>query len=189
MRTARRLLAGLAVVVALGALDPRRTVLADEAAGQTDERLRQLTNAFATFEGVDLHGRRWAARGLAGQVVVIDFWASWCAPCLADVPWLRRLHERGARGGTQVIGVSLDVSDRRTLMAWLNRHRVDWPQIWEDRGYEGRLARQFGVTSLPTSILVGADGRVVAVGLRGDRLLAAVDTLLAGRSYSRTAAP
>jgi thiol-disulfide isomerase/thioredoxin len=145
----------------------------------SDDRLARLTRAWAAFDANDLSGQRWTAARLSGRVVVLDFWATWCAPCLADVPWLRRLHETGQ---AQVIGVSLDVGERRTLVGWLNRQRVDWPQVWEDRGYDGGLARQFNVSTLPASVLVNPAGRVVAAGLRGERLLAAVAALRPGAS-------
>ena len=166
--------AGVALVLAADGLSGA----AAPAVGRgDDDRLRQLTGIFAAFDARDLAGRRWTASSLAGRVVVVDFWATWCAPCLADLPWLRRLHERGAGRSVQVLGVSLDVGERRTLVAWLNRQRVDWPQIWDDRGYGGGLARQFGITTLPASILVAPDGRVVAVNLRAERLVAAIDAL------------
>jgi thiol-disulfide isomerase/thioredoxin len=147
---------------------------------QGETRLRQLTEAFATFDVRDMDDRRWTTASLRGRVVVLDFWATWCAPCLADIPWYRQIVARfDAR--VQVIGISLDTTDRRTLAAWLNRQRVDWPQVWDARGYDSPLAGQFDVAALPTSVLVGPDGRVVGVNLRGERLMAAIEGLLAGR--------
>ena len=140
-------------------------------------RLQQLTHAFAGLDVRDLNGRRWQASALAGRVVLIDFWATWCAPCLADIPWLRLAHQRFGPDRLAILGVSLDVGDRRTLTAWLNRHRVDWPQTWDHRGYDGDLARKFGVVSLPQSLLVDVRGRVVATNLRGERLVEAISRL------------
>jgi thiol-disulfide isomerase/thioredoxin len=142
------------------------------------DRLSQLTQAFAALDVRDMSGRRWTAEGLRGRVVVLDFWATWCPPCWKEIPWLQKIHDGRDPARVQVIGVSLDVTDRRTLVAWLNRQRVDWPQIWDGSGYDSPLAERFGVGSLPTTILVAPDGRVVATNLRGARLVAAVDTLL-----------
>lgn len=159
------------------AVTPARSLDATGPAMQEEDRLRQLTEAFASFDVRDMEGRRWTAASLRGRIVVLDFWATWCAPCLADIPWYRQI---AARFDTvRVIGISLDTTDRRTLVSWLNRQRVDWPQVWEGRGYDSLLAEQFGVESLPTSVLVGADGRVVAVNLRGERLVAAIESLIA----------
>lgn len=154
------------------------------AAGNEADRLRQLTRAFAGLDVRDMAGRRWTAADFRGRVVVMDFWATWCAPCWKELPWLRRIHEK-APAFVQVLGVSLDVTDRRTLVAWFNRQRVDWPQVWETQGYESALAQRFGVGSLPTTLVIDRSGRVVAMNLRGAKLVAAVDTLLAEDETTR----
>lgn len=141
-------------------------------------RLQDLTRAFAALDVQDMSGRRWTAADLRGRVVVLDFWATWCAPCWREIPWLQRIHEKFDPARVQVLGVSLDVTSRRTLVSWINRRRVDWPQVWEPRGYESPLAEHFGVASLPTTLVIAPDGRVVATQLRGARLVAAVAALL-----------
>ena len=161
----------MAVCVLTGALSAR-------ASGQAD-RLDTLTRAFAAFDARDMTGRRWTAADLRGRVVVVDVWATWCPPCWREIPWLRRIHERFDPARVQVIGISLDVTDRRQLVSWLNRHRVAWPQIRAPGGYDGPMAEQFGVGALPMSLLIDPDGRVVAIDLRGARLVTAVEALLA----------
>ena len=128
---------------------------------------------------VDLDGTTWTAEGLRGRVTLIDFWATWCAPCLSELPYLKRARARYGRDEFEVIGVSFDVSDRRTLISWLNRHGVSWPQVFDGRGRTGPAARQFGVAAVPTAFLVSADGRLVAINLRGERLLAEIDAQVA----------
>jgi thiol-disulfide isomerase/thioredoxin len=177
MRSTRALVAawGVAALCAIATPSSRAA-----AANDTDERLRQLTEVFATLDVEDLDGRRWTSADLRGRVVVLDFWATWCAPCLAEIPVLRRIDSTYDDDRVQVLGVSLDVSDRRNLHAWLNRQRIDWPQVWDGRGYDGELPVRFGVGSLPASVLIGPDGRAVALNLRGERLLAAVEVLVEG---------
>ena len=72
------------------------------------------------------------------------------------------------------------MSPRRTLTGWLRRQGVEWPQLHDGRGYNGDLARQFEVTSLPTSVLIDREGRVRALNLRGELLIAAIDVLVRG---------
>ncbi len=132
-----------------------------------------------------MNGRRWTAENLRGRVVVLDFWATWCPPCWEEIPWLRRVQDGLDPARVQVLGITLDVTDRRTLVAWLNRRRVDWPQVREPHGYDGVLAARFGVSALPASVLVAPDGRVVAVNLRGAQLVSAVEALLAGAGDPR----
>jgi hypothetical protein len=72
----------------------------------------------------------------------------------------------------------LDAGSRRSLISWLNRHRIDWPQVHEPRAYGGEAAQLFDVDRLPMTILVGRDGSVDATGLRGERLAARVSALV-----------
>ena len=140
------------------------------------------------FEAVDTAGRRWTAERLAGRVVLIDFWASWCAPCRAQIPTLRRASERFGADGFLVLGVSLDRTDRRRLAGFLRRHGIDWPQIHDGRGFAGAVARRFRVEAVPRTLLVDRAGRIVAVDLPGEALLAALPALLEAAGPGRRAA-
>jgi thiol-disulfide isomerase/thioredoxin len=164
----------------LVAAPPRAAAIQAEGA----DRLARLTRIVSSLDARDMDGRVWNASALRGRVTVIDFWATWCAPCLAEIPTLRGLRDTFT-DRVVVLGVNLDVTDRRGLVSWMNRQRVDWPQLHDGRGYQGDLARQFEVTSLPTSVLVDPDGRVVALNLRGRRLVAAVETLLRDARHTK----
>jgi thiol-disulfide isomerase/thioredoxin len=139
-----------------------------------------VADALKRFNVADLDGVRWTADRLHGRVVLLDFWATWCAPCLADLPRLKALRDRHPRSDFEIVGISLDSSNRRTLVSWLNRNRIDWPQIHEARGYNADTSRLFGVDRLPMTILIDRDGTVAAVGLRGERLGARIEKLVGG---------
>jgi thiol-disulfide isomerase/thioredoxin len=128
---------------------------------------------------VALDGSVWTADQLKGRVTLIDFWATWCAPCLADLPLLKQARARYTRDEFEVVGVSFDVSDRRSFISWINRQGVVWPQVFEGRGARSVAARQFQVDAVPSTFLFGADGRLVAKNLRGRQLLAAIDAQVA----------
>ena len=129
------------------------------------------------FRTVD--GRRMALDELRGKVVLLDFWATWCAPCLVELPRLRRLHDELGEG-LVIVGVSLDTIEPRRLSSWTRRNGVVWPQVHDGRGYNGTLARQFDVEQLPATVLFDQHGRLAARGLRGARLEATLRALLAG---------
>jgi peroxiredoxin len=97
-----------------------------------------------------------------------------------ELPRLRRLHEELGDTGLVIVGVSLDTIEPRRLASWTRRNGLAWPQVHDGRGYNGALARRFGVEALPATVLVDRDGRVAARDLRGDRLEAAIRGLLAG---------
>lgn len=149
-------------------------------ASSTSERLAAaVTQVFSTFQATDIEGRVLTASALRGRVVVLDFWATWCAPCLAEVPTYQRLRREHDATRLEIIGVSVDVLDRRSLVSWLNRQQVTWTQIHDRRGYSGELAHQFKVMSLPTTYVFDANGKMVAANVRGERLLQTVAELLA----------
>jgi len=159
----------LALVLALGGA-------AQSSAPPPRAESRATLAAWLGAAGVrDLDGRTWTAETLRDRVVLIDAWATWCAPCLVELPTLRAL-TRGAHD-VVVIGISLDTRPRRDLAGWLARHDVDWPQVFDGRGFGGPIAQRTGLSSLPASWLFDRHGQLVARNLRGARLTEVVGRL------------
>jgi len=103
-----------------------------------------------------LAGRRVDLAGLRGKVVLLNLWATWCAPCRRELPDLAELHRRRAREGLAIVAVSLDGADERDEVAAFVKER-DLPfAIWLDP--ESRASELFGVRTLPTTLLLGRDG-------------------------------
>ncbi|MDX1502589.1 MAG: TlpA disulfide reductase family protein [Thermoanaerobaculia bacterium] len=115
---------------------------------------------------------------LAGKVVLVDFWASWCAPCLAQLPTLKRLYARHGGHGLEIVGVSVELADTRRVVGWVRRQELSWPQVHDRRGVHGELARLFGVESVPRSFLFDREGRLVALDLPPRALEATVEALM-----------
>ena len=136
--------------------------------------------SLSAVQFMTVDGRRMSFEDLRGRVVLLDFWATWCAPCLAELPRLRRLHEELEDAGLTLVGVSLDAMEPRRFASWTRRQRVTWPQVRDGRSYGGALPRLFGIEQLPATVLVDRDGRMAARDLRGARLEEAVRALLAG---------
>ena len=188
LRYHRRKVAALTVVAADAILaqipehDPRQAealklTQAAEAAARppaaqaaaSGERLRGLTGGPLDLTGTLLEGAAFDQAGLAGQVVLVDFWATWCGPCVAEIPRVRDLYDRYHDRGFQVVGVSLD-DDHDALEAFVADHEIPWPIIVDARDEAGGLARRYGITAIPTMILVGRDGTVLSTEARGRRL-------------------
>ena len=136
-----------------------------------------LQSAIAELDATDLDGRRWNVSTLRGRVVLIEFWASWCAPCLQQIPMLRDLRDTYGPDQFEIVAVSLNSSPRRDLVSWINRQGLEWPQIHDGRAFNSPTARLFGVNALPASILLNRHGEIVAANLRGAALKRAVDAL------------
>lgn len=94
---------------------------------------------------------------LQGQVVLLDFWASWCAPCKLSFPWMNALQTRLGPRGLQVVAVNLD-RQRSAADLFLRQTPAQFLVAFDPSGDSPRL---FGVKAMPTSLLIGADGRVL----------------------------
>ena len=147
------------------------------------------SSALQRFEAADVSGRRWTPADLRGRVVLLDFWATWCAPCLAELPRLKALHQRHSRADFEILGISLDATSRRSFVSWLNRNRIEWPQVHERAGYGGELPRLFGIDRLPATLVIGRDGTLAAVDHRGERLEATIDALVAAPAGAPEGSP
>ena len=92
-----------------------------------------------------------------GQVVVVDFWASWCVPCRRSIPWLNEMQEKYRDQGLVIIGVNEDTTEA-DFAQFLNDFPAHFRTI---RDAEGTLARKFGVVAMPSSYILDRDGNVV----------------------------
>ena len=109
-----------------------------------------------------------------GKVVLLDFWATWCGPCIAELPNVKRVYEKYRDKGFRIISISLD-REKQTLRQFVEQREIRWPQIYDaDREADKQIARRYGVNAIPQMILVGRDGKIIDTRLRGSALETAV---------------
>jgi thiol-disulfide isomerase/thioredoxin len=125
----------------------------------------ELVGKSLTFRGRSTSGGVIDLAKYRGNVVLLQFWATWCEPCKADMAVLKDLLGKYGHSGFAVIGVSLD-SRTRDLADYLAQNRLPWPQVYEEGGLDSRPANAFGILTVPTMILVDQNGRVVSRNIR-----------------------
>ena len=111
------------------------------------------------------------------EVVLIELWASWCGPCRADVPHLKEALEQYGARGFDIFGFSLD-ADREDWEDASVEDGITWTNTSDLEGYDSPIAAQFGVRMIPMNILVTANGEIVALHARQERLMAKLSELL-----------
>lgn len=122
-----------------------------------------------------LAGKEIDLADMKGKVVLIDFWATWCGPCIAELPNVLKAYEAYHEKGFEIIGISLDnAKDEAKLKSFVKDKNMPWPQAFDGKGWGNALAKKFGITSIPATYLVGKDGKIVSSNLRGPALSSAV---------------
>ncbi len=104
-----------------------------------------------------------------GKVVLVDFWASWCGPCRRENPNVLKVYNKYKDKGFEILGVSLDKTKDRWVKA-IADDNLPWPQISDLKGWSNAVANDYGVRSIPHTILLDKEGKILARGLRGPAL-------------------
>jgi len=132
---------------------------------------------FPAFKGRTLDGAAFSLADWRGKVVLIDFWATWCGPCIGELPNVKAVYQAHHPRGFEVIGVSLD-QDKATLQQGITAMGLSWPHLFDGGAWDSPLVKQCAVRGIPATFLIGRDGELLATGLRGAALNAAVAAAL-----------
>lgn len=111
------------------------------------------------------------------QLVLVDFWASWCGPCRAEMPYVLKAYEQYHPKGFEIVGVSLDENHDSWLKA-IEQLKLPWPQMSDLKGWDSEACTKYNVRSIPANVLLDRNGIIVAKDLRGGDLAAKVGELL-----------
>ena len=143
--------------------------------------LHNLPGKEITIEGTTLDDQVFDWTKYTGKVVLIDFWATWCSPCLAEVPLMKKLYEKYHDKGFEIVGISID-EDLGALEKGLERLQLPWVSLADEKrkksGQE-TMKNRLAASAVPHCILVGRDGKVIFVEARGKKLADELERLFA----------
>ncbi|MDR0511180.1 MAG: redoxin domain-containing protein [Rikenellaceae bacterium] len=144
---------------------------------------RQLAAKLATLKSVNVGGMAPEIKlptpdgtlaslsSLRGKYVLLDFWASWCGPCLRETPNVKEVYAAWHSRGFEVFGVSLDEEKQREAwLAAIKKHEMPWTQVSSLKGWDCPAAKLYNVTGIPKTFLIDPQGKIIAVDLRGEEL-------------------
>jgi len=126
----------------------------------------------------DLNGKTVSLSDYKGKVLLLDFWATWCGPCIEEMPHLKASYKKYRAQGFEIVGVSFDMK-RAELEAFVKKHGVRWPQIFHDKNWKQPINLEYKVRAIPMTILIGRDGNIAAIGERALSLDQAIRAALA----------
>ncbi|MBO7417429.1 MAG: AhpC/TSA family protein [Bacteroidaceae bacterium] len=156
----------------------------DESINRIKEQVTKLTatavgKKFTDFELKDPDGKPVKLSDYAGKgkVVLVNFWASWCGPCIQEMPNVIKVYNQYKNKGLEIVGVSLD----QTAEAWkkgISNLGITWPQMSDLKYWQCEAAAIYGVNAIPHTVLIDKDGTIVERNLRGEKLYEKIAELI-----------
>ncbi len=166
------------------AKNKRLSKAAEEARQSAEKRLGVIGKPLQ-LEGNLVDGSSFGWKQYKGKVVLVDFWATWCRPCLEELPNVMANYKKYHERGFEVVGVSLD-DDAEKLKTFIKEAKIPWKNLFPkdqiNRGWENPLAVKFGISSIPFTMLVNREGKVVALNISGEALGEQLEKLLAKKT-------
>jgi len=136
------------------------------------EKILSGTQAYAVGKPLDLSftavdGKKVDLKDFSGKVVLIDFWATWCGPCIGEVPNLKKAYDTHHAKGFEIIGISLD-DKKEDLLQFTKKHEMPWPHYFDGKHWNNEISFRFGINSVPTTWLIDKKGNLRSTNVRGD---------------------
>jgi len=160
-----------------------------DAQAELERNCKQFQSRFAVLNKpmdlsqlVDTEGKPVDLSRYKGKVVLVDFWASWCGPCIQEIPNIEDAFAAYNKEGFEVIGVNLD-EDRSKLNTFLSSRKLLWTTYVSSKpdavGFETPLAKEIGIAAIPFIAIIGKDGNVAGIHIRGRKIVDKIVELLA----------
>jgi peroxiredoxin len=129
------------------------------------------------FTATDLNGQEITLSELRGEYVLLEFWATWCGPCIPEIPYLKEMDEMYGESGLRIVGISID-RDEKTLREFISEREMGWPQIYVEDSWSGGINRLYNVSGIPRMYLIDPEGYIAARDLRGEEMVTTISGFL-----------
>ncbi len=163
-------------------LEPQVQVAIAAQAARKDLVVGKPFPDFAVKNGTvkDIDGKPLSLSQYKGKVVLVDFWATWCQPCMDEMPNVIAAYDKYHSQGFDIVGISLDRPDgQATLPQFLAAHKMPWRQFCDGQYWQNELAIKYGISEIPWSYLLDGTGKIIAICPRGPELAPAIAAALA----------
>jgi peroxiredoxin len=115
------------------------------------------------FSGTLLDGKAFSSQDLAGQVAVLNFWGSWCAPCRVETPEFQQVYTEVRDRGVAFLGIDVKETDEQFPLAFVRRFGIQFPSLYDPSGETALAFRDYPANAIPSTIVLDREGRVAAV--------------------------
>ena len=127
----------------------------------------------------DIEGKPIRMEDYKGKVLLIDFWATWCGPCIGELPNVLEAYKKYHAKGFEILSISFD-SDRSKFEKFIKERGMTWRHYFDGKRWGNEIGALYNIRAIPHTILVGKDGKIAAINLRGGRLIETVRELIEG---------
>ncbi len=136
-----------------------------------------IGNKAPDFTADDTDGNKVSLSDYRGKVTLLDFWATWCPPCIQEMPHVKKAYETFKDKGFDILAVSLD-RDKTSAAKYAKENGFGWRQISDGKGWQSEIGTLYKIRSIPASFLLDKEGRIIAKNLRGESLMKAIEKAL-----------